>query len=105
MTFKRVFELPLAILQVPPFRKLRQEKTKGRKAKLTEMVYYDWQQMRTAFTGSLPMIGEANPYAGKVLLYFQADLFSSIMQDVFKVVCYEVEHCGSLSFKKPSSPE
>ena len=54
------------LLQVPPFRKLRQEKTKGRKAKLTEMMYYDWQQMRTAFTGSLPMIGEANPYAGKV---------------------------------------
>ena len=56
----------LDLLQVPPFRKLRQEKTKGRKASLAEMAYYDWAQMRTAFTGSLPMIGETNPYAGKV---------------------------------------
>ena len=70
-------DLSFWVLQVPPFRKLRQEKTKGRKAKLKEMAYYDWQQMRTAFTGSLPMIGEANPYAGKVCskrqkhIYFQ----------------------------------
>ena len=52
--------------QVPPFRKLRQEKTKGRRAKLGEMLYYDYAQMRTAFTGRVPMIGESNPYANRV---------------------------------------
>jgi len=51
---------------VPPFRKLRQEKTRGRKAKLGEMLYYDAQQMRTAFTGTVPVAGESNPYTSQV---------------------------------------
>ena len=50
------------VAQVAPFRKLRQEKTRGRRAKMTECLYYDFRQMQTAFTGTVPIIGEANPY-------------------------------------------
>ena len=52
--------------QVAPFRKLRQEKIRGRRAKMTEYLYYDFRQMHTAFTGTVPIIGEANPYSDMV---------------------------------------
>lgn len=48
---------------MPPFRKLRQERTAGRRATISECLYYDFQQMRTAFTGTVPIIGASNPYA------------------------------------------
>ncbi len=30
---------------------------------------YDFEQMRTAFTGSVPVVGDANPYTGEVCFY------------------------------------
>ena len=27
---------------------------------------YDFEQMRTAFTGTVPVVGDANPYTGEV---------------------------------------
>ena len=53
-------------MQVTPFRKLREAKTQGRRTKLAEYLYYDWRQMRTAFTGTVPILGEANPYIAEV---------------------------------------
>ena len=59
----------LVILQVPPFRKLREEKTSGRRTKCTELVYYDFKQMQAAFTGTVPILGDANPYSGRVSVF------------------------------------
>ena len=33
---------------------------------MTEHLYYDFRQMQTAFTGTVPIIGEANPYSDMV---------------------------------------
>ncbi|KAK9815754.1 hypothetical protein WJX72_009012 [[Myrmecia] bisecta] len=56
------YSMKCIIWQASPFRKLRKVRKEGRHTGLRDFVKYDLRQMHTAFTGTVPITGMANPY-------------------------------------------
>ena len=70
---------------MPPFRKLREEKTQGRRTKLTEFLYYDYKQMQAAFRGTVEILGDTNPYSGKVTTLSMIEFEEWTKKTTFKI--------------------
>lgn len=43
------------VVQVKPFRKLRQVHNQGKRTRVRDLIRYDMRQMHAAFTGTLPV--------------------------------------------------